>query len=107
MENYKLEVTVETEAAADVSAPFIKHIERSVDLTDIDHKESAPTQPGCFECPTCLRAAVLVLVEMTDGSSQLRCEMCQNKTPVSKILKWGARPRDKPGNQQPARTSLR
>jgi len=52
--------------------------------------------PSPFECPTCLRVGVLVLVELEQGAKQLRCEHCHNKVKVKIILKWGAQPGDKP-----------
>lgn len=57
-------------------------------------RPAVPAAP--YECSTCERVGILVLVELEGGASALRCEHCQNKTPIKSILKWGAFPSDKP-----------
>ena len=94
------------EEKVEETQPFVQHIEPSIDLTHRPTREATPEKPGCFECPSCLRAAVLVLVENPDGSHQLKCELCHNKTPAKAILKWGCKPTDKPKTQQSSKGVL-
>jgi hypothetical protein len=80
--------------------PNVVPVDTSVDLLDTDRtRPSRPTGPGCFQCPKCNRASILVLVELPSdqmGAKEMRCELCHNKTPISKILLWGAQPTDAP-----------
>lgn len=82
------------------AGPNVVPVDRTVDLVDTDrNRPPRPTGPGCFQCPTCNRASTLVLVQLTaeqGGSKQMRCELCHNKTPIEKILLWGAQPTDAP-----------
>jgi DNA-directed RNA polymerase subunit RPC12/RpoP len=59
-----------------------------------------------YNCPSCHQVAVLVLVELLDGKQALRCEKCRNSTPISKIVKWGAFPKDKPAEAWHRKSSL-
>ncbi|MCI0562785.1 MAG: hypothetical protein MN733_30250 [Nitrososphaera sp.] len=54
--------------------------------------------PSPYDCPTCKCVGILVLVELIDGTPQLRCEHCHNKVACRVIMKWGAAPLDKPAN---------
>lgn len=67
-------------------------------------RPAVPAAP--YECPACHQVAVLVLVELRDTQKALRCEKCRNSTPISKILKWGALPKDKPAEAWQRRSSL-
>ena len=95
-----------TEQVSDSSSAVIEKptpptvaLSTTEDLTAIRRlsKESRPVNvPSPFTCPTCQRVGILVLIETPEGNRQLRCEYCQNKTPVKIIHKWGAVPGDKP-----------
>lgn len=80
-------------------------VEASVDVL-AGNKADTTTSPGAFECPNCLKAGVLVLVELQTGNKMLKCEHCFNKTPIKEIVKWGARPTDKPKGQQGGKAFL-
>ena len=74
-------------------------LDGSTDLTKVRRGEPTgkPAVPAApYTCPSCSQIAVLVLVELPDTKVRLRCEKCHNSTPISKILKWGAMPKDKP-----------
>ena len=86
---------------AEDTAP-VGHAQHPMDgSVDLVHGFKAPSgrpvvPAAPYECPACERVGILVLVEFESGPDALRCEHCQNKTPIKSILKWGAAPADKP-----------
>ena len=95
------EKKVEEASKPKEAAPTKVPIDPSQDLTTTKRTHVRDTGPGCFRCPVCNQAAVLVLVELPADAQgnhpkQLRCEQCHNKIPITKILIWGAKPSDAP-----------
>lgn len=77
------------------------------DLTyrPVEDVKTLSRPPSPYDCPTCKRVGILVLVELEDSTPQLRCEHCHNQVRCKVILKWGAAPLDKPaaGTPNPSR----
>lgn len=73
-------------------------------------RRTGPSEPAApaapYDCPACNQVAVLVLVERPDATPALRCEKCHNSSPITKILKWGASPKDKPPDAWQRRSTL-
>jgi hypothetical protein len=94
-------------AAAQVSPQVA--LSRTQDLTS-DHRrpETRPARPAApFECPSCSRVGILVLLQLEDGRKQLRCEHCYTKARATQILKWGALPEEKPADATKRDSSTR
>lgn len=75
-------------------------LSKSQDLTKRQKNTRPARPPSPYDCPTCKRVGVLVLVELEDETPQLRCEHCHNQVKCNVILKWGAAPIDKPATHQ-------